>query len=150
MARLRAWYIGAENLEIFARYGSNTMFRHIFNEWRSAFLAAAVMLLTMWNHQTNDRADEVLDAYERNRKAFYQRDFAPPQAPIENTPIHDGVKGFQYVDSAAPDGLKVDVESNIVGPPRVALRRITETLDVTPLMLQDAKALKAAIARHRD
>jgi hypothetical protein len=145
--RFRAWYLGAENLDVFSRYGSSSMLRHVINEWRGSALAAFMVLIVMWNHETNQRADDVLDAFERNRRKFYKRDFAPIADP--NAPHHDGPHGFTYVDPAAKDGLKVDMDSNFVGPPRMALRRFTETLDVSPRMVRDAKFVRDAVMKHK-
>ena len=142
--RFRAWYLGVENVEVFSRYGTSSMYRHIFAEWRGALLAAFMLYIINWNHNTNTRADEVLDSFELNRRKFYGRDFSPEVAANEPG-NHDGARGYSHVDRAAVNGLKTDIDSQLVGPPRVLLRQITEKLDVTPTMVRDARTLKDAV-----
>ena len=140
--RLKAWYVGAENLEVFSRYGVNNMWRHVYNEWRGACIAGFCVCCVMWNHQTNQRADDVLDAFERNRMKFYKRDFAPE--PDANTPqsLYDGAPGYQHFDSKNPEGLKVTMENTYVGPPRKELAVMTEQLEVTPMMVRTARIVR--------
>mmetsp|Transcript_34186 Transcript_34186/g.39885 ORF Transcript_34186/g.39885 Transcript_34186/m.39885 type:complete len:177 (-) Transcript_34186:33-563(-) len=146
--RVRAWWLGAENAEIFARYGERSSFRTFIADWKVTFMALGCVGVMLMNRANTRLADECMDNMELNRMRFYKRDFEPeysaPGSSNVGRSLYDGAVGYQYIDKET--GIAVNADNRIVAPPRDELhRRMQEAPpSITPEMINAARRLRDA------
>lgn len=145
LTRLRAWWVGAENAEIFARYGERSAFDRISSEWSSvgvAFSAVACLWLSVGNVKY---ANECTENAERNRMRFYKRDLAPEYIAKAPEGLYSGATGYTSVDPAS--GFKVGIDGRFQGPNREELQRQWESKPppITDEMMASIKMLHGSM-----
>lgn len=142
--RLRAWYVGAENAEVYSRYGNRDGLYHVFQNWKGFFIASACFGTVIANRSNNNWATESLQHAELNRARHYKQDFHPEYNPATPQGLYDGAVGYQFSDSAT--GLRVNADNKITAPSRNELRETFEKNPpvVSPEMVRAARALLEA------
>lgn len=138
--RLKAWWLGIENVEVLSRYGERGVWRTAWMEWRGTFAASAGVFVFFVGRQQSKRANEILDNIELNRQRYYQRDFKPAYVSDAPGGIYDGVTGYTYRDEAS--GLMINADNNLVSDETRAERseRLAKA-EVTPEMVAQARRL---------
>jgi hypothetical protein len=142
MTKFRAWWAGAEHVEMYARYGERTGLWMWMMEWKGTLIAMMCIVSTLASRANNALAMEALEHSEMNRARFYKRDFVPEY--VEGAPkgFYDGAVGYHYVDEAT--GLKVNADNKLSGPNRTEMLATMERNppEVSPEMLRAARALR--------
>ncbi|RNF26300.1 uncharacterized protein Tco025E_01449 [Trypanosoma conorhini] len=139
--RLRAWWLGIEDVELLARYGERGLFSTLWTEWRGTIIVLACSTVILVNHAQTNGANEILENIELNRRQYYKRDFAPEYVPNAPQAVYDGPKGYAYRDEAS--GLMLNADNKWVSDlSREERRQRLESLEVTPAMVEAAKRLR--------
>jgi hypothetical protein len=148
--RLRAWYAGAENAEIYSRYGDRSGFYSRLMNWKGSVIAMSCVLTMIANKINNNWATDSLQHSELNRARFYKQDFLPDYDPTAPIGLYKGAVGYHYTDPAT--GLHVNVDNKMTSLPRDEMRERLEKNPpvISPEMLRAARALHDARTQPND
>lgn len=151
LVRLKAWWLGVENVEAYAKYGERSAWRAFWTDFGGTVVTTGCIVLVFVNRNTNNIGDQALKNAEMNRKMFYGMDFEPEnvKAPGEYAATHSiygGPQAMMYRDEETKLGVNQD--NRVVAPSRDELQRLFHPDDksklpsVTPDMIAKIQKLK--------
>lgn len=144
--RLRAWWAGAENVELFARYGEKPRMFQMMGGWSSTLMLCSCIFVGMHNHNVHVHGEEALGIAELNRQRFYRRDFAPDYDPHSSSDVYSGATGYQTLDPVT--GIHRNADNQFVAPPRHEYGKMRREMPEPPVTEEMLARAKAVAKRH--
>nr|CCC92907.1 conserved hypothetical protein [Trypanosoma congolense IL3000] len=145
--RLRAWWMGLDDAELLSRYGESGLCRAMWVRWRGTIVAVACASVMFINMSQSNRANEILDNIELNRRRYYKRDFVPEYVSNAPEAVYDGPKGYSYRDEVS--GIMINADGRLTSDlSREERRAQLDGAQISSGMLEAARKLRQS-ARYQ-